>query len=185
MRKSNPLIAIGLLIGFADLSSAQLNLNRTPSRAIGWPQLLVNNFNPNLVEGRELNGPQGLAIDSTVTPPVLYISDPGNNRVLAWRNASSFSFGAMADFVIGQKDFFSTTGLGPGTASPSSGLRNPAGLAVDKSGNLYVIDTGNNRILRFPQPYNQPVQPLPDLVIGQTGYSCNTCNQPNSGGISA
>src|SRR5260370_4179337 len=108
MRKRNALFVIGLLIGFADLSSAQLNLNRTPSRAIGWPQLMVNNFNPNLVEGRELNGPQGLAIDSTVSPPVLYITDPGNNRVMVWRNASSFSFGAMPAFVIGQKDFFSS-----------------------------------------------------------------------------
>jgi Streptogramin lyase len=184
MRKSNALFAIGLLIGFAGLSNAQLNLNRTPSRAIGWPQLTVNNFNPNLVEGRELNGPQGVAIDSTVTPPVLYISDPGNNRVLAWRNASSFSFGAMADFVIGQKDFLSTTGLGPGSAI-SAGLNSPTGMAVDKNGNLYVVDTGNNRILRFPAPYNQPGQVLPDLVIGQTGLSCGTCRQANSGGISA
>src|SRR5260370_10736401 len=181
MRKSNPLIAIGLLIGFADLSSAQLTLNRTPSRAVGWPQLLVNNFNPNLVEGRELNGPQGLAIDSTVTPPVLYISDPGNNRVLALRNASSFSFGAMADFVIGQKDFFSTTGLGPGTAI-SSGLNSPTRMTVDKNGNLELVDTGKNRILRFPAPYNQSGQVLPDLLIGQTTLTSAPSRQPHPHG---
>jgi uncharacterized protein (TIGR03437 family) len=184
MRQRNVFFAIGLLIGVADLSSAQLNLNRTPSRALGWPQLTVSNFNPNLVEGREFDGPQGIAIDNSVTPPVLYISDLGNSRVLGWKNASSFSFGAMADFVIGQKDFFSTNPLGPGTPV-SAGLRSPTGLAVDKNGNLYVIDAGNNRILRFPTPYNQPGQPLPDLVIGQTGLSCSACNQPNSGGISA
>jgi uncharacterized protein (TIGR03437 family) len=185
MRHKNILFAIGLLIGVADLLSAQLNLNRLPSRALGWPKLAVSNFNPNLVEGREFDSPQSVAIDTTVTPPVLYVSDFSNNRVLAWKNASSFSFGATADFVIGQPDFFSTTALGPGTASPSAGLNHPAGMAVDKNGNLYVIDTGNNRILRFPAPYNQPGQPLPDLVIGQTGFSCNTCSQPNSGGISA
>jgi len=185
MRQKNIFFAIGLLIGVADLLSAQLNLNRLPSRALGWPKLNVTNFNPNLVEGRELNQPQGVAIDNSVSPPVLYVSDLANNRVLGWKNASSFSFGAPADFVIGQPDFFSTTPQGPGTASPSAGLRSPAGMAVDKSGNLYVIDTGNNRILRFPAPYNQPGQPLPDLVIGQIGFSCNTCNQPNSGGISA
>jgi uncharacterized protein (TIGR03437 family) len=184
MRQKNILFAIGLLIGVADLLSAQLNLNRTPSRALGWPKLAVSNFNPNLVEGREFDQPQGVAIDNSVTPPVLYVSDLANNRVLGWKNAVSFSFGAMADFVIGQPDFFSTTALGPGTGV-STGLRNPAGLAVDKSGNLYVIDTGNNRILRFPTPYNQPGQPLPDLVIGQTDLSCSTCNRPNSGGISA
>jgi uncharacterized protein (TIGR03437 family) len=185
MRQKKIFFAIGLLIGVADLSSAQLNLNRLPSRALGWPKLNVTNFNPNLVEGRELNQPQGVAIDNSVSPPALYVSDLANNRVLGWKNASSFSFGAPADFVIGQPDFYSTTPQGPGTASPSAGLRSPAGMAVDKSGNLYVIDTGNNRILRFPTPYNQPGQPLPDLVIGQTSFSCNTCNQPNSGGISA
>src|SRR6202035_3545032 len=113
--------------GLADLLSAQLNLNRQPSRALGWPKLTVSNFNPNLVEGRELNQPQGVAIDNNVTPPVLYVSDLANNRVLGWKNASSFSFGAPADFVIGQPDFFSTTPQGPGTASPSAGLRSPAG----------------------------------------------------------
>ena len=191
MRKKNILFAIGLLIGVADLLSAQLNLNRTPSRALGWPKLAVNNFNPNLVEGRELDQPQGLALDTTVTPPVLYVSDLANNRVLAWMNASSFSSGATADFVVGQADFFSTIPLGPGTGV-STGLSHPAGLAVDNrpgsptSGYLYVIDTGNNRILRFPTPYNQPPgQLLPDLVIGQNSLSCTTCNQPNSGGISA
>jgi uncharacterized protein (TIGR03437 family) len=184
MRQKNLLFAIGLLIGVADLLSAQLNLNRTPSRALGWPKLAVSNLNPNLVEGREFDQPQGVAIDNSVNPPVLYVSDLANNRVLGWKNATSFSFGATADFVIGQPDFFSTLPLGPGTGA-STGLRSPAGLAVDKSGNLYVIDTGNNRILRFPAPYNQPGQPLPDLVIGQTDLSCSTCNRPNSGGISA
>src|SRR5438270_3641088 len=184
MKQKNILFAIGLLIGVADLLTAQLNLNPASSRALGWPKLQVSNFNPNLVEGREFNQRQGVAIDNYVSPPVLYVSDLANNRVLGWKNASSFSFGAPADFVIGQPDFYSTTALGPGTGV-STGLRSPAGMAVDKNGNLYVIDTGNNRILRFPTPYNQPDRPLPDLVIGQTDLSCSVCNRSNSGGISA
>lgn len=136
------------------------------------------------MEGREFDAPQAVALDNSVSPPVLYVSDFLNNRVLAWKNSSSFSNAQTADFVVGQKDFFSTTALGPGTAF-SSGLNHPTSLAVDKSGNLYILDSGNNRILRFPAPYNQPGQPLPDLVIGQIGLSCATCNQANSGGISA
>src|SRR4029077_6366155 len=100
--------------------------------------LTVSNFNPNLVEGRELNQPQGVAIDNSVTPPVLYVSDLANNRVLGWKNALSFSFGAPADFVIGQPDFFSTTPLGPGTGV-STGLRSPAGMAVEQSGKMCGI----------------------------------------------
>ena len=53
---------------------------------------------------------------------------------------------------------------------------------MDAKGNLYVIDTGNNRILRFPQPFNQTAGELPDLVIGQPSFTTNTLNQ---GGLSA
>src|SRR5260370_17342021 len=105
MRPKNILIASGLLIGVADLLSAQLNLNRNPSRALGWPQLTVSNFNPNLVEGREFDAPQSVAIDSTVNPPVLYVSDNNNNLVLAWKNPASFPNAAPADFVIGPTYF--------------------------------------------------------------------------------
>jgi uncharacterized protein (TIGR03437 family) len=178
--------AIGLLIGLTGLAgalSAQTTLNKNPSRAVGQPQLSLSSRNPNLIEGREFYAPQAVALDYTVNPPVLYVSDFWNNRVLAWKNATGFTNGAKADFVIGQRDFFSTNRLGPGTAV-SSGLSLPTGLAVDKSGNLFVIDTGNNRILRFPKPYAQTEQ-LPNLVIGQTSLNCATCIQSNSGGISA
>jgi uncharacterized protein (TIGR03437 family) len=186
MRKTIVIRAVSFLIGLTGLAgalSAQVTLNRNPSRAVGQPQLAVNTRNPNLVEGREFYGPQAAALDNSVNPPVLYVSDSLNNRVLAWKSGIGFSNGAKADFVIGQKDFYSTNRLGPGTAF-NAGLTIPTGVAVDKNGNLYVVDTGNNRILRFPKPYAQTDQ-LPNLVIGQTSLSCATCNQPNSGGISA
>ena len=185
MKKTIVIRAVSFLIGLTGLAgalSAQVTLNRNPSRAVGQPQLAVNTRNPNLVEGREFYGPQAAALDTSVNPPVLYVSDSLNNRVLGWKSIG-FSNGAKADFVIGQKDFFSTNRLGPGTAF-NSGLTIPTGLAVDKSGNLYVVDTGNNRILRFPKPYAQTDQ-LPNLVIGQTSLSCATCNLPNSGGVTA
>jgi uncharacterized protein (TIGR03437 family) len=187
MRSKNIVSPVGLLVSFAAVLAAQAPtspLNNFPSRNLGWPLLNVTNGNPNLVEGREFDAPQGVALDNSVSPPVLYVSDFGNNRVLAWKNSTSFSNGQSADFVVGQKDFFSTTALGPGTTF-SSGLSRPTSLAVDKSGNLYILDAGNNRILRFPAPYNQPGQPLPDLVIGQIGLSCAACAQANSGGLSA
>src|SRR5262249_7007629 len=59
------------------------------------------------------------------------------------------------------------------------GLNTPVAAAVDKSGNLYVMDAGNNRILRFPRPFQQTGDLLAtDLVIGQrTVASGNTANQ--------
>ena len=59
------------LAGLAGALSAQINLNRIPSRAIGWPLLNISNSsNPNLVEGRELYAPQAVAIDNSVSPPM-------------------------------------------------------------------------------------------------------------------
>ena len=128
-------------------------LNPNPSRVIGQRGLDVNSLAPNLVEGLDLNSPASVAIDTTATPAILYVSDSGNNRVLVWKDATQFSNGAPADKVIGQKDFFTTFAQGPGRGSFSTGFTGPAGLAVDSAGNLYVADTGNNRILRFFQSH--------------------------------
>jgi uncharacterized protein (TIGR03437 family) len=161
---------------------AQITLNPTPTRVIGQDSTVINNLNPNLVEGREFEFPTSIALDTTTNPPALYVSDTGNNRVLGFRNATSFSNGQPADLVIGQPDLKTTLAAGPST-SQTTGLSSPAGLAVDGTGNLYVVDSANNRILRFPQPLAQPGgTPLPDIVIGQSSFATGGANQ---GGISA
>lgn len=160
---------------------AQITLNPVPTRVIGQTSLTITNTNPNLVEGRELFNPFGLALDLSTNPPGLYIADSANNRVLGFRNATSFSNGQKADIVLGQPDFVTTTQQGPGR-SRTAGLTTPTGLAVDASGNLYVVDTGNNRILRFPKPFTQTGDQIPDFVIGQQSFTTSGFNQ---GGISA
>src|SRR5262249_9450816 len=113
-----------------------------------------------------------------VTPPILYVSDTQNNRILAWQNALTFNNGKPADRVIGQLNQYTTTVYGPGTAR-ATGLRTPTGLAT-LAGDLYVVDSGNTRILRFRKPFNVPSdqQPVPDLVIGQTNL--NSGRSPNA-----
>jgi uncharacterized protein (TIGR03437 family) len=172
------LALFGASVGFS-----QATLNVIPSREIGQPQLFpldstFPNLNPNLVEGRELFAPQSVALDLSVTPPILYVSDTNNNRVLAWNNAASFANGKPADLVVGQRDFFNTRASGPSTAF-SAGLSAPTGLAVF-GGDLYVADSGNNRVLRFRKPFSAPSgQLIPDLVIGQTSLSKNGANSPS------
>ena len=185
--KQKCLYALGLALFSAAAAFPQVALNTTPSRIVGHPnpeQLApLASVNPNLVEGRELFAPQGLALDTTASPAILYVSDTANNRVLAWKNARSFTNGQKADLVIGQTDFFSTNPLGPGTAF-STGLNAPTGLTVDSKGNLYVVDSGNNRVLRFPKPFSQQ-SVTPDLVIGQTAFQYNYVNGSSSGALSA
>jgi uncharacterized protein (TIGR03437 family) len=164
---------------------AQVTINGLPTREFGQPTLAIplNSVAPNLVEGRELYNPSAVAFDTSVNPPHVYIVDTGNNRVLGWSNATNVTQGNFADLVIGQPNLYSTLPAGPGT-SASTGLNAPTGIAVDASGNVYVADSGNNRILRFKTPFLEPAGDLPvDLVIGQkTSSSGNSANQ---GGLSS
>ena len=164
------------------LLEADVTLNPDPSRVIGQNSVVLKSVAPNVIEGREFNSPQSVALDTTASPPILYVSDTGNNRVLAWQDATKAGAGVMADLVIGQRDKLSSSPLGPGTGL-SSGLSAPTGLAVDARGNLYVVDSGNNRILRFPRPFDHADDlQIPDLVIGQKSLDANA---PNPGGVSA
>ena len=53
----------------------------------------------------------------------------------------------------------------------STGFAAPTGLAVDQ-GDLYVADSGNNRVLRFRKPFTTPPdQLIPDLCIGQPSFN--------------
>jgi len=136
---------------------------------------------PNLVEGREFNNPQAVAIDASANPPILYVADFGNNRVLAWPNAFGFTKGDFAGKVIGQRDLLSTAPQGPG-ADLSTGLFGPVALAVDSSGNLYVADAGNNRILRYPSPLLQTGDLLTvDLIVGQKDLNGRSPNEGQPG----
>ena len=127
-----------------------------------------------------------LASRSTIPAitPAIYITDTRNNRILGWRSAQATP-GAPADIILGQSNQYQTFAGGPGTIS-SLGLNAPTGIAVDPLGNVYVADSNNNRILRFPTPLATAVTPttpiLPDLIIGQPGFTTNGANQ---GGISA
>ena len=153
-------------------------------------QLDFTHQNSNLTDSRGLSNPASVAIDFSSTPNRIYVTDLDNNRVLGWRDAATFADGAAADLVIGQPDFLSYTCDGvDGVAVNASRLCTPNGVAVDGLGNLYVADTGNNRVLEYPNPFAACSGTFPcvagpaTLVIGQ-GASFTSRTQ-NNGGITA
>jgi uncharacterized protein (TIGR03437 family) len=174
------IVPAALLLAVVQLLEAQIIFNPAPSRIVGQAVLqqqgALTAIAPNLVEGREFNDPQAVALDTSVTPPILYVADFGNNRVLAWKNAAKFTKGDYADLVIGQRDLLSTSPEGP-AADLSTGLSSPVGLGVDAKGNLYVMDAGNNRVLRYPQPFRQTSDLLGvDLIVGQPDLNSYAAN---------
>jgi len=111
----------------------------------------------------------------------LYHPDYFNNRVLRYNNP--FTTNAAADFVWGQADFsHGDCNRGRGYSAPDSQslcLTAPlgsgaikSGVAVDSSGNLWITDTQNNRVLRFPyNPVLGAPGPIADLVLGQPDFT--------------
>ena len=89
-----------------------------------------------------LNSPRAAAFDAEGR---LWVSDAGGHRVLMFN--PPFSNGMDADLVIGQADFTSYL-----RSSEPYGL-DPAGLALDKEGSLWVADSYNSRVMRFSPPF--------------------------------
>ena len=82
-----------------------------------------------------LNIPSAVAVDSGGN---LFIGEAGDNRVRAVNLPSG-----LITTVAGS----GTAGYGgDGGLGPAAALNSPLGLAVDSSGNLFVADTGNQRI---------------------------------------
>jgi len=85
-----------------------------------------------------LNCPSGLAVDSTGT---VFIADLGNNRIRRVDGGTG-----IITTVAGT----GTAGFGGDTGPAGSAVLNqPAGLAFDSLGNLFIGDRGNNRVRKI------------------------------------
>ncbi len=128
-----------------------------------------------------LCGPKQIAVDGGGN---LLVADAGNNRVLRYNtpfDAGSGEAGAgdaIADFVYGQAGSMTARSCNASAAT----LCNPSSVAVGATGDIYIADAGNNRVLEFPAPMNPPVagDAVADAVLGQSDFAGASCNR---GGI--
>ena len=106
----------------------------------------------------------------------LYVPDSFNHRVLKY--VRPFSTDTIADEVWGQTDFSGNLGYGvhgdppPPTASTLCFHHMGSGVELDSDGNLWIADSGNNRVLRFPKdPTTGVIAKTADLVLGQADFT--------------
>jgi len=162
------MVRILLPVALAAAVSAGAQLSSSAYRVLGQPDLRKNATN--MVQGVEFHTPQAIAIDTRNNQTHLYVADTKNSRILAWADVYAYQIGDTADLVLAQPGPQYTTPLGIG----AKGLNNPTALAVDALGNLYVADAGDNRVVRYPSPFDQPGTPQPDAVFGQPDFSTTT-----------
>ena len=109
-----------------------------------------------------MSEPNGLAIGPDGS---LWVAENTNNRVLRFDNAATKTSGAAADGVLGQSDFTSGTG-----ADGAGALDRPRDVSVDASGNLFIADMGNNRVVIHLNASSQSDGSDADQVFGQTDF---------------
>jgi hypothetical protein len=110
------------------------------------PSGIISTFVGNGVQGSagdggaaiqaNLNSPAGLAVDDAGN---LFIADAGNQAIRKV-SATTKSITTVAG-ILGQGGF-----SGDGGSANLAKLNTPLGVAVDKSGNIYIVDSQNQRI---------------------------------------
>lgn len=116
-----------------------------------------------------LCGPVGVALDSKDN---LYVSDPGNYRVLEYNTPLNPDSGEPGAGDTVADDFFGTSSFDDPGSCVSSLFCGNAGITIDSKGNLYVANGSDYQVLEF----NTPLDPnsgepgagdnLPDGELG-------------------
>jgi len=106
-----------------------------------------------------LSGPSGMAASNGF----LFVADRGNCRVLLY-DTDSLATNQAAFLVLGQQTFATS-----GAAGTAQGLNSPYGVALDSGHNLWVADSGNARVVRFPEIQSTGMPA--DRVLGQSSLT--------------
>ena len=118
---------------------------------------------PRATSATGMNGPTMSAFDSHGD---LWVVDSGNNRVVEF--TAPFTVGEAASVELGQGGGFNNGGVG----HTQNSMDGPIGIAFDSSGNLWVSDRGNNRILEFTAPFT--TGETATIVLGQASFTTST-----------
>ena len=134
--------------GMGNIYIADTNNNRIRKVAAGFISTVAGNGSAGyLGDGgaatlTRINNPQGVSVDAAGN---IYIADTGNNRI---RKVSAGIISTVVNTSGNQTstppDF--TYPLGDAAAATAATLNGPRSVFVDAAGDIYIADTGNNRI---------------------------------------
>ena len=119
---------------------------------------------------------------------VVWVAIDGNGDLWVSDNSSRivefvppFSNGMAASVVIGQASLSSSAGCNQSGSPTASTLCDPWGMAFDSSGNLWVSDLWNNRVLEFKPPFSNGMAASLELgqPSGATAFTSNAANNPS------
>ena len=141
----------------------------------------TRNCNLNGAGATTLCNPLAVVLDGAGN---VYVADAANNRVLEFAKAGnppvasdalanrSYGQGAVSDF----SDTLCADGVGQDPPPSSHGMCNPGGVALDLSGNLFVADSGNSRVIEIDAPLAGTQ--IATRVFGQAGdFTALGCNR--------
>ena len=132
--------AIGNLY-IADLGNNRIRKinfgNNIISTVAGGGSPAIGVGDSSLATSAKLNAPAAIAFDSA---GIMYIADGGNNRI---RRVNLLT-GVITTIAGNGTGGYS----GDGGLAINAGLKNPASIAFDKKGDLFIADAGNNMIRR-------------------------------------
>jgi hypothetical protein len=173
-------VANGKLIVADSMNNRVLIWNTIPTTNGAAANIVLGQSNftsytaPNPPTASSLKFPTAVWSNGTM----LALLDAGNNRILIWNSFPTTSNQA-ADVVLGQADFISKE-ANQGFSSPTASTLN---FSTDGGGlysngiQLFVADSGNNRVLiwNFPliSTYNEPANGL----IGQADFTRSGANR--------
>jgi len=169
---------------------------------IGKPDF--SEVTPNTVVSNKFMYPRSVIIDRSTTPNHLYIFDGSNSRIIGIKDsAKCASQGpncqvdpSQGDIVLGQPDFYHSACNGDGgyqnypsenNASASTLCNQPvkqlsiaergdaSSMYVSPSGDLYVTDMDNQRVLKYINPFTTDT--IADDVWGQDDFASHICNK--------
>ena len=165
-----------LLVGCKEDSSPTQQVQIVPPWEIGQSAEAVFGHSTFTAAGLDsvgqntLPGPWGLAVSNTGT---LFVVDQRGHRILRYDNADTKTNGANADGVLGQSNFTNRTwNYNAGGSTPSAnGVETPISVALDPQGNLFVLDQGNSRVLRFDNAASKTNGAAADGVLGRPDFT--------------